>query len=548
MKDIPEPQIPRARDWKGLVLAILAIVFGALLTYAGFSGDSGTLYMVGVSLAIIGVCLLARRLGLPDRLAFSVAGAGLVLWWLLPASLSGARDMTRGMEMFFLAGIMLVLGATFLAMYNMDLILKAVAFVFGRVRGLSAMLKVAISYPMANRFRTGAALAMFCLVVFTLVVMSIINSSGDSLYSNPRRLSGGFDISSTTSYINPVADMNTAIHHNTTVDPNDFETIGAVSTTALKLRQTGTEAEYVTVPVQGIDDGYAKSVTYGFNMMAEGYSSPHEVWQAMAREPGLAVVASSFVARKVNYSLGSSTPYLLLDGFMQEDKVLPEVYVEEEATGQKLRVIGVLEDVAVYVPGIMTSQAGLDSLAQQPIVPTTYMFRIKGGADAKVISKSLEAGFVQNGMDSVVIAEEVRDMNKANVMLNNLLLGFMGLGLIVGIAALGVIAARAVVERRKQIGALRAIGFQRGAVQLTFLIESSFVALLGIGLGVLLGYLLSFSILDTMSDQMPGVTLVIPWTRIVFIAVVAYLASLITTFLPARQASRVYPAEALRYE
>ncbi len=185
MKDIPEPQIPRARDWKGLVLAILAIAFGAFLTYAGFSGDSGTLYMVGVSLAIIGVCLLARRFGLPDRLAFSLAGVGLVVWWLLPASLSGAKDMTRGMEMFFLAGIMLVLGATFLAIYNMDLILKAVAFVFGRVRGLPAVLKTAISYPMANRFRTGAALAMFCLVVFTLVVMSIINSSDGVLVLRP---------------------------------------------------------------------------------------------------------------------------------------------------------------------------------------------------------------------------------------------------------------------------------------------------------------------------------------------------------------------------
>ncbi len=428
MKDIPEPQIARARDWKGLVLAVLAIAFGALFTFAGFSGDSGTLYMVGVSSAIIGVCLLARRLGLPDRLAFSLAGIGLVVWWLLPESLSGAGDMTRGMEMFFLAGIMMVLGATLLAMYNMDLILKAITLVFGRIRGLQAVLKTAISYPMANRFRTGAALAMFCLVVFTLVVMSIINSSGDSLYSDPRRLSGGFDISSSTSYINPVADMNAAIRDTGSVDSSDFEAVGAISATALKLRQTGTEAEYVTVPVQGIDDGYANSVSYRFNMMAEGYGSADEIWQAMAREPGLAVVPSSFVARKVNYSLGSSAPYLLLDGFMQEDKVLPEVYVEEEATGQKLRVIGVLEDVAVYVPGIVTSQASLDSLAQQPILPTTYMFRIKDGADAKAISRSLETGFVQNGMDSIVIAEEVRDLNKANMMLNNLLLGFMGLG------------------------------------------------------------------------------------------------------------------------
>ncbi len=548
IKDIPEPQVPRSRDWKGLVLSIFSIALGAFFTYAGLHGDNGTLYMMGVSLAIIGVFLLARRFGLPDRFAFGLAGIGLVVWWLLPPSLSGVSNMARGMEMFFLSGIMLVLGITLLAIYNMDLILKTVAFVFGRVRGFTAVFRTAISYPMVNRFRTGAALAMFCLVIFTLVVMSIINSSSASLYSDPRRLSGGFDITGTTSYINPVNDMNTAIQDASAIDPKDFEAIGAISTTSLKLRQVGTQGEYDTVPVQGIDNGYANNVSYGFTMMAEGYSSAKEVWQAISREPGLAVVSSSFVANKVNYSLGSDTPYLRLDGFVKEDKVIPEVYLQDEATGQKLRVIGVLEDVAVYVPGIMTSQSTLSSLMQQSIAPTTYIFRLKDGADAKAISKSLETSFVQNGMDSVVIAEEVRDASKANIMLNNLLLGFMGLGLIVGIAALGVIAARSVVERRKQIGTLRALGFQREAVQLTFLIESSFVALLGIGLGVLLGCALSFSIIDTMSQQVPGVILVIPWVRIAFIAVVAYAASLITTFLPARQATKVYPAEALRYE
>ena len=72
----------------------------------------------------------------------------------------------------------------------------------------------------------------------------------------------------------------------------------------------------------------------------------------------------------------------------------------------------------------------------------------------------------------------------------------MGLGLVVGIAALGVIAARSVVERRQQIGILRSLGFQRGMVQLTFLLESSFVALLGITIGVLLGAFLAYNVMD----------------------------------------------------
>jgi ABC-type lipoprotein release transport system permease subunit len=40
----------------------------------------------------------------------------------------------------------------------------------------------------------------------------------------------------------------------------------------------------------------------------------------------------------------------------------------------------------------------------------------------------------------------------------------------------------------------------------------------------------------------------VPWPQIVIIVVLAYVASLITTYLPAWQASRVYPAEALRFE
>jgi putative ABC transport system permease protein len=40
----------------------------------------------------------------------------------------------------------------------------------------------------------------------------------------------------------------------------------------------------------------------------------------------------------------------------------------------------------------------------------------------------------------------------------------------------------------------------------------------------------------------------VPWGALVLVVVVGYAASLLTTFLPARRASKVYPAEALRYE
>jgi ABC-type antimicrobial peptide transport system permease subunit len=95
---------------------------------------------------------------------------------------------------------------------------------------------------------------------------------------------------------------------------------------------------------------------------------------------------------------------------------------------------------------------------------------------------------------------------------------------------------------------MRAIGYRRSTVQLSFLLESSIVALLGILIGVVLGLALSYNAIDFLQGQIEGLEFQISWLQIVIIVAVAYTASLVMTILPAWQASRIYPAEALRYE
>ena len=77
----------------------------------------------------------------------------------------------------------------------------------------------------------------------------------------------------------------------------------------------------------------------------------------------------------------------------------------------------------------------------------------------------------------------------------------MGLGLIVGVAALGVVSARSVVERRQQIGVLRAIGFRRSMVQACFLLESSFIALTAIVVGTALGLAVAYNVISDTRRQ-----------------------------------------------
>ena len=80
-----------------------------------------------------------------------------------------------------------------------------------------------------------------------------------------------------------------------------------------------------------------------------------------------------------------------------------------------------------------------------------------------------------------------------------------------------------------------------------FIIESSFIALLGILLGVAVGALGGYNLFSvTVKDS--GAQFVFPWSQMLVIGLLVWAASLIFTIVPAVRASRVPPVEALRYE
>src|SRR5688572_4416091 len=126
--------------------------------------------------------------------------------------------------------------------------------------------------------------------------------------------------------------------------------------------------------------------------------------------------------------------------------------------------------------------------------------------------------------------------------------GFMGLGLVVGVAAVGVIAFRTVVERRQQIGMLRAIGYTRKMVGLTFLIESAFIAFMGILSGLVFALILAWQLITEELATDTGGSSAIPWVQLAIICGFAFGFALIMTLVPARQAANIPIAQALRYE
>jgi len=197
--------------------------------------------------------------------------------------------------------------------------------------------------------------------------------------------------------------------------------------------------------------------------------------------------------------------------------------------------------------GVITSTANLQTLAAG-IPPTTYLFKLKAGSDAGKIAENINSTFLINGMQAKSVMDILQQASKNSRTMDTLLQGFMSLGLLVGIAALGVISVRSVIERHHEIGMLRAIGFKQGTVRLSFLLESSVISFLGILIGVILALLLSYNVIDFMKNQLGGLQYSIPWLQILLISLGAFVASLLTTILPAHQAAATYPAESLRHE
>jgi putative ABC transport system permease protein len=107
-----------------------------------------------------------------------------------------------------------------------------------------------------------------------------------------------------------------------------------------------------------------------------------------------------------------------------------------------------------------------------------------------------------------------------------------------------------VVERRQQIGILRALGFRREMIQLSFLLESSFIALTAIVVGTLLAVIVAVNVIEDTASQSSwsDIGIVVPWANLAIIFGAVYLAAMLATLGPAIRASRVYPSEALRYE
>jgi putative ABC transport system permease protein len=137
----------------------------------------------------------------------------------------------------------------------------------------------------------------------------------------------------------------------------------------------------------------------------------------------------------------------------------------------------------------------------------------------------------------------------------DLLLGIFG-SLALVVASLGIIntLVMAILERRREIGVLKALGAADRDVRRLFFAEAGAMGLLGGVLGVTMGWLIGRALnfgtdVYLRRQELPSVTIsLVPWWMVAAAIAFAVAVSLVAGIYPASRAARLDPIEALRYE
>jgi putative ABC transport system permease protein len=105
-----------------------------------------------------------------------------------------------------------------------------------------------------------------------------------------------------------------------------------------------------------------------------------------------------------------------------------------------------------------------------------------------------------------------------------------------------------VIERTREIGVLRALGSTRWQVRRQIGDESLVIGLIGALLGIAVGAVLGWALLEGLSSGIPGVQYRPPLTTMLWVAVAGLVLGLVASIVPARRAARLDVIRALSYE
>ncbi|NUV00077.1 hypothetical protein XO12_08235 [Marinitoga sp. 1154] len=393
------------------------------------------------------------------------------------------------------------------------------------------ILKIAFSYPMRNRKRTGAIITLYSMVIFIIVVLTILpyiqqkhlKRSRDSLFA-------GFD--------GVVVEMPTTLLP-IKISKKDLKSVKGIKDVGEFYFIVAHENNNDYGIVFGSKEFFTKNKIKIKKSIFEGLSED-EIWLEIYNNPGYAIMPERLTDPKYGYNFELGKTYT--------------AYIPAQTFGpNKSETSNSSESTITYKIVAITSKIS-ETLAMGPVIS------LKNPELEKYKKNAVHGFFFSIYPEYKLQVEEyLKKKNQFYIFVDDLLnLGlkasqgmvsifnsFLYFGLMIGIIGIAITMMKAVNERRRVIGMLKAIGFTKNMVFLSFFIESSIIIILGLIIGNSAGIFTSYLIFQKLFED-SGATFQIPYLKLFITSLSFYMISVLFIYLPSKSASKLSPNEAMR--
>jgi putative ABC transport system permease protein len=497
------------------------------------------------------------------RRTIGFIGVLLLVWTGLPSWIDPVRSgLTPNEFSFIIIGLVQVFAGVLVLAALAPLMIRSALRLASFKSG--AVVPVALSYPLHKPLRTAVVMGMFSITVFSVIVLSGYTLQFENYSSNfVEESEGEFELMLSSARSRPLqleSPVSEWDLQNT--DVNQIDAVGRVyRAQAFIENNEGERSPYI---LRGVDRDFSEHGGLPLHLWDSSLGqSSEEAWLNMQKQGDVVFVDASFglessldgtnvgiFALKVGENItiiDSQQPShrreVMVGGILEQSSYLfsagiwmPSEPVLEQYDGSLTRVYVSVSDNAQPSPDFDTDEVRYFSAAGKTSSEREA---------ATELAERLRLDLEKDGVDVSLIAEDVALIQALVLSILALFEGYLAIGLMIGIAGIGVVTYRSVSERRKHIGMLRALGFTRGMVARVHLIEVGWVSLLGIINGIVVGLMFHVGLHSAIWES-EGADLVLPWTTVFWVFFGGVFLVYLATLIPVRAVSKIQPSEALR--
>ena len=308
------------------------------------------------------------------------------------------------------------------------------------------------------------------------------------------------------------------------------------------LITSGTGETFVTI--KGIDPAYERNVTELAGSMTGG-NLEGIVAQSEDDMPG--IVLGHALAGKLSAFVGDTVTVITSQGTLSPMGMMPRQ--------RRLRVVGTFR-LGIFEFDQAYGYVSLDTIAR--FVGHESIDHMEVRVD-NIFASDQIADRITGELGGQYLTQDWQDMNRplySALWLEKIAMG-IGIGLIIAVAALNIIASLVllVMEKTRDIAILKTMGASARSVMIIFLLQGVIIGVIGTVVGAALGVVVSevldrYRVISIPSDVYQVTYLpfrVLPFD-LISVIIGAVVVCFFATLYPSRQAARLDPAQALRYE